>query len=147
MRNMMSILADYPVIFEQKIAWGDMDAFGHVNNVMYYRYMESARIGYFDQLDIFNYDVNTVIASNQCKYLKPIFYPDILKIGVRVEELRNSAMRMSYALYSTQQDSIVATGEAVVVFVDKIEMKKALMPQIIREKIIALENTIQHYLN
>ena len=56
-------------------------------------------------------------------------------------------MRMSYALYSTQQDSIVATGEAVVVFVDKIEMKKALMPQIIREKIIALENTIQHYLN
>ena len=109
--------------------------------------MESARIGYFDQLDIFNYDVNTVIASNQCKYLKPIFYPDILKIGVRVEELRNSAMRMSYALYSTQQDSIVATGEAVVVFVDKIEMKKALMPQIIREKIIALENTIQHYLN
>ena len=33
----MNILADYPVIFEQKIAWGDMDAFGHVNNVMYYR--------------------------------------------------------------------------------------------------------------
>ena len=89
MRNIMNILADYPVIFEQKIAWGDMDAFGHVNNVMYYRYMESARIWYFDQLDIFSYDVNTVVASNQCKYLKPIFYPDVLHIGVRVEELRN----------------------------------------------------------
>ena len=147
MRNIMNILADYPVIFEQKIAWGDMDAFGHVNNVMYYRYMESARIWYFDHLDIFSYDVNTVVASNQCKYLKPIFYPDVLHIGVRVEELRNSAMRMSYALYSTQQNDIVALGEAVVVFVDKVEMKKTLMPQIIREKIIALENTIQHHLN
>ena len=56
-------------------------------------------------------------------------------------------MRMSYALYSTQQNDIVALGEAVVVFVDKVEMKKTLMPQIIREKIIALENTIQHHLN
>ena len=67
---MMNILADYPVIFEQKIAWGDMDAFGHVNNVMYYRYMESARIGYFDQLDIFNYDVNklTKITNHAKKF-------------------------------------------------------------------------------
>lgn len=55
--------------------------------------------------------------------------------------------RQSSALYSTQQNDIVAIGEAVVVFVDKVEMKKTLMPQIIREKIIALENTIQHHLN
>ena len=144
---MMSTLADYPVIFEQKIVWGDMDAFGHVNNVMYYRYMESARISYFDQLNIFSYDVNTVVASNQCKYLKPVFYPDVLHVGVRVEELRNSAMRMSYILYSTQQNDVVASGEAVVVFVDKVEMKKTLMPQEIREKIIELENTIQHDLS
>ena len=143
----MLTLADYPIVFEQRVAWGDMDAFGHVNNVIYYRYIENARLYYMDHLKILQQDVLTVIASNQCKYIRPVVYPDILKIGVRVEELRNSAMRMSYALYSTQQDSIVATGEAVVVFVDKIEMKKALMPQIIREKIIALENTIQHYLN
>lgn len=120
---MQSVL-DYPLVYTQHVAWGDMDAFGHVNNVMYYRYVESARLAYIEHTGILSADVLTVVASNQCKYLKPIFYPDILKIGVRVEELRNSAMRMSYALYSTQQDSIVATGEAVVVFVDKIEMKK-----------------------
>ena len=142
----MNILADYPVIFEQKVVWGDMDAFGHVNNVMYYRYMESARIGYFDQLGIFNHDVNTVVASNQCKYLRPVFYPDILQVGTRVEELRNSAMRMSYVLYSTQQNEVVATGEAVIVFVDQIEMKKTLMPKQIRDKIIELEQTVHNYL-
>ena len=50
----MEILKDYPVVYEQSVAWGDMDAFGHVNNVIYYRYIESARIRYFDQLDVFN---------------------------------------------------------------------------------------------
>lgn len=41
-------LSNYPIVYEQKVAWGDMDAFGHVNNVQYYRYIESARIAYFD---------------------------------------------------------------------------------------------------
>ena len=62
MRLQVNIFSQYPVIHEQKVAWGDMDAFGHVNNVIYYRYIESARIGYFDELNIFDYDVFSVRA-------------------------------------------------------------------------------------
>ena len=51
------MLSDYPIIHIQPVAWGDMDAFGHVNNVLYYRYMESARIRYMDELNIFQHDV------------------------------------------------------------------------------------------
>lgn len=147
MSNEMNILENSPVVYEQKVAWGDMDAFGHVNNVMYYRYVESARIAYFDALNIFSYDVNTVIASSQCKYLKPVFYPDTLHIGIRVEELRNSAMRMSYTLFSEKHNDVVAIAEAVVVFVDKVEMKKTQMPKEIREKIIKLEASVQNQLS
>lgn len=50
----MSELKQYPVIYEQTVAWGDMDAFGHVNNAMYYRYVESARLAYLGILDIHN---------------------------------------------------------------------------------------------
>ena len=81
-------ISEYPVIFEQNVAWGDMDAFGHVNNVQYYRYIESARICYFEELNIFQQDIYTVVASSQCQYLRPLFYPDQLKIGARVEECR-----------------------------------------------------------
>ncbi|CAM4163450.1 acyl-CoA thioesterase [Acinetobacter pragensis] len=137
-------LKDYSVIYEQKVAWGDMDLFGHVNNVQYYRYMESARICYFDELNIFQQDVLTVVASNQCKYLNPVFYPDQLKIGVRVEELRNSAMRMSYLIWSVQQQKIAATGEAVIVCVDKVNMQKTAMPEIIRQNIQQIELRAQH---
>ena len=143
----MNPLIKFPIVYEQKVAWGDMDAFGHVNNVMYYRYIESARIAYFDRLNVFEQDVLTVVASSQCKYLKPVFYPDVLHVGARVEEMRNSAIRMYYELYSQQQQQVVAQGEAVVVFVDKVEMKKTLIPEQLRQIIYDLERTVNNHLS
>ncbi|OTG96600.1 thioesterase [Acinetobacter sp. ANC 4654] len=140
----MLMLSDYPIVHIQSVAWGDMDAFGHVNNVLYYRYMESARIRYMDELNIFQHDVYTVVASNQCKYIRPVFYPDQLKIGARVEEMRNSALRMSYLLWSEQQQAIVALGEAVMVCVDKENMLKLPIPEIIRQKVTKIELMVNH---
>ena len=131
-------LDDYPIIFEQRVDWGDMDALGHVNNVVYYRYMENARIYFMDQLQLRRADINTVIASNQCKYIRSIVYPDQIKIGVRVEEMRNSALRMSYLLYSTQQECVVAIGEAVQVMLDKNTQTKTLIPNQLRTHILNL---------
>lgn len=142
-KNMMEF-SFYPVIHEQAVAWGDMDAFGHVNNVMYYRYIESARIYYMQSLDIFSKDIYTVVASNQCKYLRPVFYPDTLKIAVRIEELRKSGFRMVYQLWSVQQNQLVATAEAVIVVVDKHDLKKTLIPEYIKNKIIEIENNVNH---
>ena len=138
------MLSDYPIIHIQPVAWGDMDAFGHVNNVLYYRYMESARIRYMDELNIFQHDVYTVVASNQCKYIRPVFYPDQLKICARVEEMRNSSLRMSYLLWSEQQQAIVALGEAVMVCVDKENMLKLPIPEIIRQKVTKIELMVNH---
>jgi len=140
----MLMLSDYPIVHIQPVAWGDMDAFGHINNVLYYRYMESARIRYMDELNIFQHDVYTVVASNQCKYIRPVFYPDQLKIGARVEEMRNSALRMSYLLWSEQQQAIVALGEAVMVCVDKENMLKLPIPEIIRQKVTKIELMVNH---
>ncbi|MBT0885999.1 MULTISPECIES: acyl-CoA thioesterase [Acinetobacter] len=143
----MLTLADYPIVFEQRVAWGDMDAFGHVNNVIYYRYIESARLYYLAHLKILQQDVLTVIASNQCKYIRPVVYPDILKIGVRVEELRNSAMRMHYLIYSEAQQMVVAEADAVIVCVDRVNMQKTLIPENVRAGIHKIEKTVQHILD
>ncbi len=135
----MSPLKHYPITYKQVVAWGDMDAFGHVNNVMYYRYIESARIAYMQALDVFSLDVYTVVSTNQCKYLAPVFYPDTLQIGARVVELRNSAFRMHYILWSKQQQRMVAEAEAVVVFVNKTDLKKTAIPDFLKERITQLE--------
>ena len=132
----MLSLSDYPIIFEQGVDWGDMDALGHVNNVNYYRYMENARIYFMDQLKLRRADINTVIASSQCQYLSPIIFPDQIKIGIRVEEIRTSALRMSYLLYSEQQKKVVAYGEAVQVMLDKTTGLKALIPDELRQQLL-----------
>ena len=142
----MQELSTYPIIHEQTVAWGDMDAFGHVNNVQYYRYIESARIAYLMALNIFENDILTVVASSQCKYLRPVFYPDVLYIGARIEELRNSAFRMHYTLWSQAQNQVVATGEAVLVCVDKQTSQKVNIPELIRNRIIQLEASVGHNL-
>ncbi|MGA6137654.1 acyl-CoA thioesterase [Acinetobacter dispersus] len=140
----MKELSVYPVVHKQAVAWGDMDAFGHVNNVQYYRYMESARIAYLMALNIFEQDILTVVASSQCKYLSPVFYPDVLHVGARIEELRNSAFRMHYVLWSETQQQMIATGEAVMVCVDKETSGKLNIPEVIRQKIIQLERSVGH---
>ncbi|MQW93275.1 acyl-CoA thioesterase [Acinetobacter wanghuae] len=139
-------LTQYPIVYDQKIAWGDMDAFGHVNNVIFHRYIESARLAYLDQLDILSEPLLTVVLSNQCHYLKPVVYPDQLKVGVKVEEIRNSAFRMKYTLYSEEQKSIVANAEAVIVCVDKTSMQKIKIPEYIVDKIKQLEQSVNNVL-
>ena len=136
----------YPLIHNQSVAWGDMDAFGHLNNVIYYRYIESARIAYLDALNIFNYSVGPVVISNNCQYLKAVFYPDQLKIATRVEELRNSAMRMHYVIWSESLQQVVAKAEAVIVFVNPKTMQKASIPEQLRADIIQYEAAVKHLL-
>lgn len=135
----MNSLKECPVVYQQTVAWGDMDAFGHVNNTKYYRYMESARIEYLSQIEAFNHGLVSVISSSSCRYLRPVFYPDTLKIGVSVVEIRNSGFRMAYVLHSEQQGQVVASGEAIVVMVDAKTFEKAAMPMDLKQRIAALE--------
>lgn len=137
-------LKDYPVVFEQTVAWGDMDAFGHLNNVIYYRYMESARIAYMQKVHLLEHDFNLVVASNNCQYLSAVIFPDQLNIGARVEEIRNSAFRMHYLIWSKTQNTLVAQGEAILVCVDKITMQKRAIPSHIRQSILDLECSVNH---
>ncbi len=136
-------LSEFPIVQPQAVAWGEMDAFGHVNNSVYYRYFESVRISYLqaigalDQLDV----MNPVVAANSCRYLKPLNYPDDLELGARVVELRGSGFRMEYVLISLKQKGIVATGEAIVVMVDA-NGKKITLPDELRQTVINLEQTV-----
>lgn len=135
----MDINKEFPVIYKQPVIWGDMDALGHVNNVIYYRYIESARIFYFKDLDLFSYKVGMVISKSNCQYLSPVVYPDNLYIGVKVEEIRNSAIRMSYSLFSEAQNKLVALGEAVMVCLDPNTQQKTSIPAKLKSDILALE--------
>ncbi len=139
-----SELAHYPVIHQQPIHWGEMDAFNHLNNVVYYRYAESARIGYLQVLGMFDGSMVTVLAQSSCQYLRPVTYPDTLLLGVRCQRLGNTSIVMEYSYYSCAQKTIVATADAVIVRLDCDGKDKLPWTTEERERLLALEAKFGH---
>lgn len=139
-----SLLSHYPVIHHQPIHWGEMDAFNHLNNVVYYRYAESARISYLQALGMFDGSMVTVLAQSSCQYLRPVTYPDTLLLGVRCKRLGNTSMAMEYSYYSTAQQTIVATAEAVVVRLDSDGQGKLPWTAEERQQLLELEEQFGH---
>lgn len=137
-------LSHYPIIHHQPIHWGEMDAFNHLNNVVYYRYAESARIGYLQALGMFDGNMVTVLAQSSCQYLRPVTYPDTLLLGVRCQRLGNTSIVIEYSYYSCAQEVIVATADAVIVRLDSDGKDKLPWTAEERERLLALEATFGH---
>ena len=135
-----SLRSEFAFIHEQVVAWGDMDALNHLNNVVYYRYAESARIGYLEALELFNDNVQVVLAQSSCQYLRPVVFPDTLQIGVRCKHLGNTSMVMSYAYFSQSQNQIVATAESVLVRLDPQTMQKVAWQEGERQQIASFDS-------
>ena len=139
-----SELAHYPIIHQQPIHWGEMDAFNHLNNVVYYRYAESARIGYLQALGMFDGSMVTVLAQSSCQYLRPVTYPDTLLLGVRCQRLGNTSIVIEYSYYSCAQEAIVATADAVIVRLQSNGKDKLPWTNEERERLVALEASVGH---
>jgi len=109
----------YPVQLEIPVAWGDMDAFGHVNNTVYFRWFESARILFFERLGIGATrpeKVRPIMASTTCDYLVPVQYPATVLVDARVQRVGNTSLVMEHL--ATKDGDPVARGSAVIVLID-----------------------------
>lgn len=141
---MLNLLNDYPVVVQFPVAWGEMDAFKHVNNVVYYRYFENARLAYFDKVKIMEVmqqtGVGPILSRTQCHYLHQITYPDTLSVGGRVSDMATDRFTMQYAIASHQSGKIAAEGEGLLVCFDYGKNEKARIPDIVRQHILELEN-------
>lgn len=136
-------LARYPSVLTIPVAWGEMDAFAHLNNVVYFRYFESARIDYFRRMDIYAPGAPTgigpILASTSCRFRAPITYPDTVRVGGRVREIGADRYVMEYAVVSEALGRVAATGEGVLVSYDYASGRKVDLPESWRERILALE--------
>lgn len=115
------------------ISWGEMDLFGHLNNVHYFRYMEDARIELLDQFQFFQESLYSVILKNECEYKAPVVYPDQLVTRSYIKNIGNTSFSMCYEIYSEAQQKVVAVGHSVIVMVDKINFLKQPIPSHIKD--------------
>ena len=140
---MHDLLRGFSVIIEVPVAWGDMDAFGHVNNTMFFRYFETVRIRYLDTIGFRGAGgergVGPILASTQCRFRRPLTYPDTVLVGARISELADDRFTHEYRLVSRELNEIAAEGNGVVVAYDYGARTKCAIPEAVRASIAQLE--------
>jgi acyl-CoA thioester hydrolase len=136
-------LTDFRVVIELSVAWGEMDAYRHVNNVVYFRYFENARLEYFRRLDWFEYErqtgVGPILAATQARFRKPLTYPDTISVGARVSSFGKDRFTMEHLIVSHAQEEITTEGQGTIVTFHYGSGKKTAVPEEIRRRIESLE--------
>jgi acyl-CoA thioester hydrolase len=136
-------LAGHPVVITWPVQWGDQDAFGHVNNVVYFRWMESARIAYFREAGVpsaaAGQGTGPILASVKCDFRRQLTYPDTLLISASITSFGRTSMKMVHWIYSTAQQAVAAEGDSTIVMFDYTGQRPVAVSDEIRARIEALE--------
>jgi acyl-CoA thioester hydrolase len=126
---------DFKVLRPMQTRWMDNDHYGHVNNVAYYSYFDSAVNGYLmdaTRTDTRDLPAIGIVAETGCKFLKEISFPDMLHIGLGLEKLGNSSVIYQLAVFRGEDEQPSALGRFVHVYVDEETRKPVPIPSIIR---------------
>jgi len=127
-------LADYRHTVPLTTRWMDNDIYGHVNNVAYYSYFDTAANAYLIEagLDIHRGDVIALVVESHCNYHVPLTYPESLRVGLRVDRLGNRAVTYGLAIFTATDDVAAAHGHFVHVFVDRATRTPVAIPAPLR---------------
>ena len=140
---MENLLKEFPVAVEQALSWGDMDMHGHINNIWFFRYIENARIAYYEAIGKYEHEKDTgagfVLASTSCKFKSPLAYPDVVATGARIDEILEDRAIMSYRVISTRHNRVAAEAKATLVAFDHSENRKISFSEVLRQRISEVE--------
>ncbi|MCP5325341.1 MAG: acyl-CoA thioesterase [Oceanospirillaceae bacterium] len=128
----MDLLAEFPIVIHQPVIWNDMDAYQHVNNTVYFRYFEDARMAYFEKTRVSEFKelhgIGPILASTRCDFRAPLTYPDNLRIGARVVEIAEKKFVMQYRVVSEKLNAVAAEGEGLIVYYDYQNARSCKIP-------------------
>ena len=118
------------------VQWGDMDAFGHVNNTLYFRYFESVRLAYFESLELMTHKhLAPILAETNCRFRRALYYPDNIVVGTNVTEVHEHGFMMEYGIYSQDQKTVASLGFGRIVLINKETGAKTAVDETIKQRI------------
>ena len=133
---------DYKVFYPIITRWMDNDIYGHINNVTYYSYFDSAVNRYLIEeagLDIQHASVVAYVVSSNCQYCAPIAYPEKISVGIRVNKLGNRSVCYGVSIFKEDNNEAAAYGEFTHVFVDRSNNESTEIPSQIRNSLKRLQ--------
>ena len=120
------------------VRWGDMDALGHVNNIMYFRYFEQARIAWYEGAGfapLGTGDDGMVIVDNRAEYLRPVVYPAAMEIRMGGHSPGRSSFMTTYTI--AVDGRLCTRGGSKIVWIDTSTGRSAPLPEALRERLAA----------
>jgi acyl-CoA thioester hydrolase len=136
-------LGRYPLSITIPVAWGEMDAFHHVNNVVYARWIESARVAYFTRIGLMEPvradGVGPILGRLAIDYRRPVTYPDSVRIDATTTRIGGRSFTMAYRIVSVGQGAEVAVAEDVIVVFDYRAGRSTAVDSTLRAAILAFE--------
>ncbi len=137
------LVRGWPVVVRIPVQWGEMDAYGHVNNTVFFRYFESARVRYLERCGFtasWERDrVGAILHSTACRFRRALRYPDAVLASARAEEVGEDRFEMAYRVVSLSDDAVAAEGSGLVVSFDYEAERKTPIPPDVRRGIERLE--------
>ena len=130
-----SARADFPVLRRISTRWEDEDVYGHVNNVVYYSFFDTAVNGYLIDAtgtDIRRLDAYGVVAETGCRFLRELRFPGDVEAGLRVTRLGTSSVVYEIGLFQGEADEPAALGRFVHVYVTGSARSVTPVPAVIR---------------
>jgi acyl-CoA thioester hydrolase len=124
--------ANYPVFQTISTRWMDNDVYGHVNNVVYYSYFDTAVNGYLMAQGVLDYrtgDTVGLVVETGCQFFAPIAFPDTVNAGIRVRKIGTSSVRYEVGLFANDSDSAAAQGHFVHVYVSATDHRPIPLPE------------------
>jgi acyl-CoA thioester hydrolase len=139
-------LIDFPVAIAIPLLWGDHDAFGHVNNLAYLRWCETARVEYLMRVAMWPslppVGIGPILASVSCNYKRPLTFPDTVYVGTRVTHIGNRSFQMQHRIVSRALDAVAAEVDSTIVILDYAQNKAVSVPEACRRAIEDLESKL-----
>ncbi|MFY3384699.1 acyl-CoA thioesterase [Paracidovorax sp. MALMAid1276] len=131
----------YPVFRSISTRWADNDVYGHVNNVVYYSWFDTAVNAHLIDrgvLDIHTGQTIGLVIETQCNYFAPLAFPQVVEAGVRVARLGGSSVRYEVGLFAHGEPLSAAAGHFVHVYVDRQTRRPVPVPSALREVLQAM---------
>ncbi len=137
------LLAAFPIVLELPVQWGEMDAYGHVNNAVFFRYFESARMEYLVRCGFVETHekqrIGAILHSTSARFRQPLYFPDTVQIGASARDVALDRFTMAYTIVSLTREVVVAEGSGIIVSFDYAAGRKTALPGAVLAGIEAIE--------
>ncbi len=138
----MSAIDPLVLSIEIPLAWGEQDAFGHLNNVVYFRYFENVRMYYLERIGVLKshaeQNIGVILASTTCDFERPVEWPALLTVRTGCTAIGNTSFTMTYTI-TDGSERLIAKGTSVQVMYDYANGHKVRIPETVRAAIAKVQ--------